>query len=709
MSEDPEPPRLLIRKRPGPDESFISFLLRLSEANWAESPRWLLKAAGINRAGLCDSYGLIFSESLNLTRLASLADVHVAYLQEMMLPRARFTACKTVRGNTQQRIRGRMFYGHILSNYMVRPQSAKICPDCLRDTGYCRKIWDVTLVTACLEHQCLLFDECPDCGRKIMPLRKKLCICMCGYDWRDIPAKPLDFYDLKVSKHIHQLCGLHAGGDEDCPNPLSGLRLDSFLTILIFIAAQYLGIKDVIGNKLLKRVKGDRLHESIVKAFMTFEEWPKGYFEFLDWKREQGNKASYATGVRKDFGSFHDVLYRELLIDDFNFLRDAFGDYLCRWDGGHVNRVSVRKPDKVRTSYIGITEASKRIGLSLRTLRGLIEEGKITGTVRRRNKKSLILIEPENLERYQREWKSYLRRGDIAEQLGIKPNMVTNLVDSGLLKTIRMPLAKGGRLLLFSEDAANNLMEKIRSRVSKVPPQQTDLVDFLTALKKFSFRGCGIASLITSILEGDVVPCREADGRGLARFQLSRKELSNRFINSQMLGAKTSYSINGIRTMLGVQREAVEKLIEHGFLRSEWATGVQKRMRVVSREALMEFDSTYLCIYAKARELRVTSKILVDLLKAKKIYPAPQTASRVGLPYIYRKADLEHIDFDRLVSSRKRQLTNSDNVQPDMLQKKPLKSINRLLIQVIDNRGRKRLIKEATAIMERKTVSKIGA
>src|ERR1041385_3418173 len=64
--------KLLITPKPEKDEGFISYLLRLTEANGYDTPSWILSLSGINYMELQWKFTFVFSRSKQLKRFALL-------------------------------------------------------------------------------------------------------------------------------------------------------------------------------------------------------------------------------------------------------------------------------------------------------------------------------------------------------------------------------------------------------------------------------------------------------------------------------------------------------------------------------------------------------------------------------------------------------------------------------------------------------------
>jgi TniQ len=83
----------------------------------------------------------VFGKSPNLEQLAELTDNAVSDLQALIYPPS-----NSSQGSIECDFD---FYGARLNRSIIRPLHPKICPRCLAALGYCLRIWDCALVTAC--------------------------------------------------------------------------------------------------------------------------------------------------------------------------------------------------------------------------------------------------------------------------------------------------------------------------------------------------------------------------------------------------------------------------------------------------------------------------------------------------------------------------------------------------------------------------------
>src|ERR1043166_7508768 len=148
--------RLVRTAPPNPDESFVGYLTRLTELNYYESPSWILQLAELGKYERKEA--LAFSEPEKLLQLSELTNVNTPQLLEIThqretAKRHRHVDCK--------------FFDLLVPRSAIQIRPARICPACLRDDGYVRRIWELNIVTTCPRHKCLLIDECPGCHRRL--------------------------------------------------------------------------------------------------------------------------------------------------------------------------------------------------------------------------------------------------------------------------------------------------------------------------------------------------------------------------------------------------------------------------------------------------------------------------------------------------------------------------------------------------------------
>ncbi len=89
--------------------------------------------------------------------------------------------------------------------YTIYKYALKLCPYCLTESAYCRKIWDWDLVKACYLHQCVLINKCPGCQKNIRWSRPVVTRCRCGFDFRSHHPQTATSDQINLSAYLSSL------------------------------------------------------------------------------------------------------------------------------------------------------------------------------------------------------------------------------------------------------------------------------------------------------------------------------------------------------------------------------------------------------------------------------------------------------------------------------------------------------------------------
>lgn len=402
-----ETERLLRTGRPKEGESLMGYIIRLTEENAYPTPTWVLGLAGFGRTNVnpC-TCAIAFKPAKCFRGLSRLTGVGMEELALLAYPRA----------DTHSPAPLYEFFGTPIHQHLLRPLQVKLCPECLIESPHCRRVWEMSLVTACPKHLSRLVDECPRCKKPISCLRASVCRCPCEFDYRDLSAPPVSETEATLSRRIYSLCGLNISKARpttaDGRSPLAALGLHELVSVVLFIASQYQGLSGPTGKKIARGMRNEELHALYTKAYSVFEDWPNNYYEFLDWRRARERKGRAAhcglrAGLGQDFGSFYGGLYRFFSSDEYEFLRAAFGEYLLmRWEGMYVPSLNRWKnPPRMRDSdrYVSRSEARRLLGVNYKLIDQYVEAGRLIALVRGAGRKRSFLIEVSSLAKMKRE------------------------------------------------------------------------------------------------------------------------------------------------------------------------------------------------------------------------------------------------------------------------------------------------------------------
>jgi hypothetical protein len=395
--------RLLRTPKPEADESFMGYITRLTEQNGYDSPAWIMTLANLNFNLRGHSCSFLSNKSRSFKQLANLSCIDTSELTLL-----------TYQPSGNKYNGSYLFFGTPAYRDSIRPGHPKICPRCLRDAPYCRRIWEFILVTVCPIHRCQLIDECPNCNQRITWVRNKLTTCQCNFDWRDSHVVSVPESELRLTHLVFQICGLL--NDEEKSflpqrNPLSAHGLKDLTLAMIFIAGQRQGLSLSTINHLMPGRRNKDFHKLFTNAFYIFENWPNNYYRFLDWCSAQKRNIPpvyerLQSVLYKDFGKLYIGIHTILSASQFDFMRKAFVDYLLsEWKGFDISAFT-RNKDKGRQSlikYVSKSDAKRILDADDEWINHFIKTGRLTRKVRSKGMKRLIFIDVADIASLMRE------------------------------------------------------------------------------------------------------------------------------------------------------------------------------------------------------------------------------------------------------------------------------------------------------------------
>jgi hypothetical protein len=227
-------------------------------------------------------------------------------------------------------------------------------------------------------------------------------VCSCKFDWQDSPVSTVVDEELNLTRHIHQLCGLPADGNQqELSGPVTKLSLNDLLRALLFIAGQQRGLSAVTSRHLVAAGKSQNFHNILTEAYAIFENWPINYFRFLDRRRVQERSVTRSyqrmkSALYGEFGSFYSGLHSILSDRQFDFMRIAFIDYITQKQAGGCNlsrHPRRRGKDSLNGPYVLKSDARRLLGVEYPWIDHHIREGQIKTLVQSKGKKRLIFVD----------------------------------------------------------------------------------------------------------------------------------------------------------------------------------------------------------------------------------------------------------------------------------------------------------------------------
>jgi hypothetical protein len=634
---------LLRISEPKAHENLIAYLLRLTEYNDYDKLVWILEFAGLD-SNLHNSLSLFFDSGQSLSKLSKLTSIDEAKLRSLQYP-----LIKTSLG-----ARSCIFFDSQIHRYMLSMRAPKICPSCLGEFGYIPKIWDLAAVTVCERHKCLLVDSCQGCKARIRWSRNKISVCPCDFDWRRTDLQKVEDGDLKVVQQINQLCGIspahHIEDRVQQLNPLHELDLSSYLTALFFIIGQLKGVNGTTGHRISFSALNSELHDLIIKAVKVFDNWPNGFYKFLEWRQVTwGNLGG--KGVSDQFGAFYTLLTKELSSSCFDFMREAFDYYLREiWNGRYLPGRQARKfGPLIGKKYVIESAAGKYLGVESSRLRRLIEYKVLDAVERERNGKKIYFVDRASLQNYKHQYQHSLGMPELVSMLGLSHASVEGLIKQGMLVPFNGPAVTGSGVWRVRQEVVAKLIDDIEKKTTsnrkKCSHKHCRIDDAMRVIARL---GVDKVFLVKAMLTGEITPCCLIKSKqgffGQLRFI---KEQISGYISIQMQDKKVgALYLQEAACELGIKKETASFLKEAGIIKVERSGKGIWNGFLISRESIENFKSLYVTAGELAHETGTNVSLAVRLLVEQEILPIAGPSIGNCPQYIFKRSDMEARDIE---------------------------------------------------------------
>lgn len=161
--------RFVFRPRPANDEHVLSYLLRLGEMNGYTGQPALARFTR--------------SVKLRLQKRDQIAAVaRLVGLEEKVLLELRYRHRHVPNARSRP--------SHFAIRCFYREPYTAYCPQCVRERGIFRAIWNFRAVAVCEQHGLWLVEQCPRCSKLVGWDRPRSTSCLCGFDLAQTETSP---------------------------------------------------------------------------------------------------------------------------------------------------------------------------------------------------------------------------------------------------------------------------------------------------------------------------------------------------------------------------------------------------------------------------------------------------------------------------------------------------------------------------------------
>lgn len=488
--------RLLRTPAPRLGESLPGYLLRLTEENSYDSLRWIPERAGLTVDPAQGRWAELWRPGPHLARLCEMtgvSDVELKSLLEQLVP-----------------------------DCLVRWKAPKVCPACLREESWCRKVWDVLPFTVCPLHRVVLIDSCPHCDRPLSWARKSVSVCRCGYDWRRIsPPVVEDDGELTAARRmlsVWQEDTVDGFPLEDATShPLTRKVSAVYPAALCALADAWLFLRN--GVRLQPKTENELCHRVVTSVAPALSDWPEGFFRFCDqfdatalrnwrqvWFSYSGSELSETQGW---------LLVAAALEEYLEGRRDVVGPSLKR--------------------LLWMEDAGRQLDLNVSQIERLVEQGKLRSVASVREV-GISWIDSCSLRRLMREIERMQPAAEAAADLGIGLSQLRDLAQYGWLSPGSGPGISGCGETKFSRKTLAAFLDRISDLVT--PPRDSgeySVIPLGRVADHLGLHELSFGQFVQAMVAGFPRPVIEREGLPgrLSRFWFRIDEI-NQYLDSQL-------------------------------------------------------------------------------------------------------------------------------------------------------------------------------
>ncbi len=518
-------------------ESLTSFLLRLGTSNFYQPPTILTDLIFDDtgdEASLKDHVDLPKQAAL-FERIARLAKVES--IQLYAASAHRFThviappEAEINKLDLPDNHRVSLLPAGVAQKLLRSKSACQYCPLCIQRHAYHRLSWLVIATSVCLEHQCLLVNQCYNCKRPLHVQEIVNARCSkCGIDLRKAPCFYIqnDEFGLLAQRALQGwLLNTPVSFPSQDHLPLHPPRVLFRLVDGLRCTAQrlaqsgwtYLRTLQDHYETVASSFKADsrsltpyQSYCAYSTAFKGIIHWPRGFYEFLDAQYGQSDNAIRSSSVQKDLGStYTHWLRRSWQYAEFDFVQDAFNHYIAERYGVslsilHSNRFR-RTPGLLNTfSEVSINYAAELASVTPATIQRLIRSGQLKTT-----KENSAFVQQADVLKLRDSWNFFKGLEEAAHILGVSGDVVLDMVNIGLLLPEQSPNS-GFLSWQFSEKDLRQLLDKIKTHISiynEFGKANFAPIGLARAARILTNIGLNAASIIACIADGKLQAYRQ--------------------------------------------------------------------------------------------------------------------------------------------------------------------------------------------------------
>lgn len=640
-------------RHPAPhlDESISGYLIRLAESNGYDfSEVWSLFGFGDENSPKKQPLAYIYgcADYSILSRRTGLSEKELKSL-----------AYRPIEVDPQQFVGTYELFGHKLASRMLRYKISTLCPGCLAEDSYQKKIWDILSLTACPVHERMLIDSCPECGEPIYCRRDRICFCSCEYDFRKAEVTSVSGKELRLARRIYELCKIEINSaskpNEKIPAVLAPLDLPGLLQSLFLVSGQIFD-GDIFG-KFLSSISVPERHRILNEALDAYENFPVNFFKFLTSLKDVFHHRVEALGAKKTGRQrivvYHGVthaLTKSMTGSQFEFLHQAFQEFLRREKLASY-RIDLdyakTTAEEFLQTHITLQEASRFLKNTKLANKEMIANKVLRayeGTMP--NGQPVCYVNLRDLERVKKRLTEVISAVDAARLIGVYIYQMDQLINANIISAVEdvkiTPVfcrVVDRQQVLDFYDYFHRAMRKNSAR--NRPGKKISSKNAFIILGSHQINFGEVAKMV---LNGEIAPAGRDEKKGINGFIYDEKQIQKLIEEKRKEIGKDTLSFDEAAKILGVKVRIVRILVRKKYLPfTNTKTILRKR---ICWETLARFQRDFIFANEISRKFSTSNEYVNRKLADKNIRPVDDEMDPYN--YLYRREEVENIAIEKV-------------------------------------------------------------
>ncbi|MDX3808172.1 TniQ family protein [Bosea thiooxidans] len=501
-----------------------------------------------------------------------------------------------------------------LVGHSIRRDRVVACPACLRDdarTGrpaHGRGRWSITHTRTCTEHGLALVEMGRSaCGRY-------------GIDLTPVVAPALPAIEAMIAEADERpASGLeHYVEKRFCNGTTGASWIDTMPLHAAAKSCELLGAVAVFGPaQNLNLLTEDEWFRAGAVGFEIARGGPATIKAFLrELHHAPTAKLKTSNGPQAWFGRLYQVLAFSSGHPGFDPLREVIRDYLV--DNTPVGTGEIIFGEPVATRRIhSIRTAFVETGVHPTRLRKILSKLGQIDVVGQMSDHEIHFDAVANADLLNR-LKSALSFLDLVSYLNTNRIQVRLLIDEGFVRPVVEDADRDVGWEVFARRDVDDFLDRLLRRADPALNVSEGMLDIATAAKRSC---CNSMEIVRGILDGDLQRIgRATDVSGYSAVLVDLDEVRAHVRGQELDGLTVDKAYRALK----INPNAMKALIERGIIPITIQRHPVNRspLRIVSQDALTQFNTTYVALFDAASSLKIHPVVLKQALQAMEVSPA---------------------------------------------------------------------------------------